>query len=349
MSRASRSQSREQLLANQNTAAVAHFEVYQPFCCPFQRLSLIFCRRGLCHLIQEQFHWQPWSFFPLCLIFCGFGRGNSFNSNVPRQKAKLCKTCVVLPHSQQPGHASSQGIHRLLEKNESWYSGMLSNPGKSNHFVWFGPMGTCTKQKLCFNLSFISFFFFLIFLQNASKIKVWERRQLSNPYGSKFHKLLSCSKMKQLSPTSLPLSVASSALRESQIRVISNSAPLPRTSSRWFIQKGFCTKDSLWRVGYVSGLLLGESCSKRSWMSVFRSVIIVKAWIWAFFTACVSQHFSNDHWLLPQSNKFPRLTRKKRNPPPLVLFHFIIICCFSRLTLLSLCFALAWMCPVPCN
>lgn len=148
-------------------------------------------------------------------------------------------------------------------------------------------------------------------------------------------------------PPCLPLSV----LCDGQSRVISNSSPLPRNSLRWFIQKGFCTKDSLWCGGYVPGLLLGESCSKRSWKSVFRSVIIVKAWTGAFLAACVSQHFSNDHWLLPWLKRFPRLTRKKKKktPPPLVLFHFIIICCFSRAALLSLYFALAWMCPVPCN
>lgn len=46
MSRASRSQSGEQLLANQNTAVVAHFEVYQPFCCPFSeiKLNLLYAR-----------------------------------------------------------------------------------------------------------------------------------------------------------------------------------------------------------------------------------------------------------------------------------------------------------------
>jgi len=44
-------------------------------------------------------------------------------------------------------------------------------------------------------------------------------------------------------------------------------APLPRTSPHRFIQKGFCSKDSLWCVGYFSGLLLELSCSKRSWMS----------------------------------------------------------------------------------
>lgn len=119
-------------------------------------------------------------------------------------------------------------------------------------------------------------------------------------------------------PPCLPLSV----LCDSQSRVISNSSPLPRNSLHWFIQKGFCTKDSLWCGGYVPGLLLGESCSKRSWKFVFGSVIIVKAWTGAFLAACVSQHFSNDHWLLPRLNRFPRLTRKKKKKKKLHPFSF---------------------------
>lgn len=263
-------------------------------------------------------------FFPFYLILCGYGRETTFIEMYPGKKQSWAKP-VWFCHAatSQAKACKSPGARRLPENTGADILVFRQKQVKATILYDLNNWAHMLSKGCV--LSWIVFLFF--FFSALSQIQMWAKRgrrgscllctdqnfskmccELQHGEAAEFHQ-----------PPCLPLSV----LCDGQSRVISNSAPLPRNSLRWFIQKGFCTKDSLWCGGYVPGLLLGESCSKRSWKSVFWSVIIVKAWTGAFLAACVSQHFSNNHWLLPWLKRFPRLTRKKKqNTSTLGSFSF---------------------------
>lgn len=64
----------ELLLANQNTAVAAHFEGYQPFCCPLSEIMPNLLCAGLMSPFSGRVSLPASAFSPLRLILCGSGR-----------------------------------------------------------------------------------------------------------------------------------------------------------------------------------------------------------------------------------------------------------------------------------
>lgn len=156
-------------MANQNTAVVAHFEVYQLFCCPLSEIKLNLLYVRLMSPYSRRVSLTALVFFSSSPHPLWFWQGKRFNRNILRQKAKQCECRVVLPHSQPMAMQGPRETQGFWEKCELYF-GMFSILGEADPLVWLKPVGTCPKQKLCFKLSFI-YFFFKAFPETQLKLK----------------------------------------------------------------------------------------------------------------------------------------------------------------------------------
>jgi len=97
-------------------------------------------------------------FFPLCLILCGFGREMALIETHPGKKQTSVKP-VWFCHTASSQATATQAARDFTNFWRKMQAGILvcyQNQLNPHHFVC--PMGMCTKQKLCFNLSFISIY-----------------------------------------------------------------------------------------------------------------------------------------------------------------------------------------------
>jgi len=76
----------ELALANPNTAAVAHFETYQPFCCPFSEIKLNLLYARLMSPYSRVVLLTAFEFFPPYLILCGSGSKMALIETWPGRK-----------------------------------------------------------------------------------------------------------------------------------------------------------------------------------------------------------------------------------------------------------------------
>lgn len=127
-------------------------------------------------------------FFPLCL--CGFGRETALIKMYPGKKQMHVKS-VWFCHtasSQATVMQATQEITRLLWKAQV---DMVWQHSWVKPTIWCDLSQLALAEDRSCGLISVLFPIYFSFLQNSSEIKAWERRHLSNLYGSKFHKTLS--------------------------------------------------------------------------------------------------------------------------------------------------------------